>query len=645
MVPAAAHHSVGKTLTLSIVNFGGTGNGVVDDSHAFNGFGTFARNNTECSIVLLIPDGTFTFNQFVAFTALEGIPILTLQGNGTASILSNIVANAGPSLPDCFPNIRDYANGGVSDLIDSTFVGNTFVTLKTPANAANYPVGASAIVMSEDIQISSSNFSYPPNCNLFDFVHIRTADPATGIIQFFPGLNNAHSENNIDGSQPNPCGKARIWLLDTPTTSPTLFQINHLYKDIKIVSGPTPAWEYVGMGGEYIRWEDSTITGFSPSTAKRVELINVIQDGVAGNANEPDKLVDTFLLDGVTTEQSVVFQSSSINNVTIKNSTIGVFLGAGTAKNVLVENCILPIFGEGIAGSKFGHNLSTTLRDCVISQWAPFFFGVGWWVTGGANPLLIDGVSITYAADVITVPKTTPDLADWNVVPNVTHLNLATTASSYFTGDIGTALVTSLTEDATNIYYHVAGWPAALPAFATGVIYVSRSGPLYCYNLIGCTEAISASAATAAGKFPWQLLVRQFAEADGFSGTAGNMVGDFLSIEVTVANPTITPGNLWQLATNLVDATTMVGSQQLLINIDITIAGTRTFTQSALTGKVGNDDVLLAGVSQATMPVGKWAQTVPSWAYANGLPPTPRALTVDVTAEFDPGSDFRKAAP
>jgi hypothetical protein len=614
-----------------VVRFGAVGNGSKDNSAALLAFGIYGRAGSGSSVLALsVPAGTYKFNSSAAFKAFEGYSFV-ITGTGSPTF-QNSLSKSGPWIPDCFSNLhQDF--GGTADLIQTTAIGDTTVTLLRAAHASLYRVGSWVAVMSEDVQISASNFSYPPNANLFDYAEVVAHNATTGVVTLTPALTNLHKSTNIDGpsSNTNRCGKARIWLLDT---SPAKFNVSHTFIGLTVTLGPSPITTYLGMSGRTVTWQNSTIPGISPQIAESAKVIGC----TLTVENEPDKLVKNLLIKDTTSNVSMVFQSSSIDNLTIDNCTINVFLGTGTTKNVLIKNSTIALYGEGIAGSAFGHNLSTHIQNSSL-VWAHFHLP---WVVGGTHKRTIDGVNVTYASNVITVPKSTSDLADWNVVPGVTHANLCTGAFDYFTGDLGTVLVTSLTEDATNIYYHLSpGWGAALPGFANGKVYLSRHGSLTGSGLSGCKEALQLNAATAAGTYPWNLYTNTVLESDG-SNINWNVVGDLKSLTVTVTNPTAASGAVMVISTNVVDATTMANSFPLVIKIDLTIAGTRTFTQSALTGKTGNDTVLLNSIAQTKLPADKWAQTQPTIQHSNFVPGA-GSLIVAISATIDPGIAFRRA--
>lgn len=609
-----------------VTDFGGVGNGSTDNSTALNNFGIWARAQS-LSVTLTVPAGTYNFVLSDAFESLFDIPRLQIVG-AAGTIFQNTTNGSSPWMPASFSNLHEDA-GGVVALVASVAAGASSVTTLTAANAANYAVGQPVVIMSEDIQISSSNFSYPPNANLFDYVTVTGNNSVTGVVSFEPPLANSHLATNIDGVGTKLCGKARIWKLNgTFGGIPYEWGASHTYRGLDIRVPPAGGTPYISMVGHYQKWQGCIVGGISPQTADRIEFIG----GHITALSEPDKLVKTLVIDGAQIDNILVFQSSSIDDVLINDCTVDVFLGSGLAKRVVITDCDIAAYTEGIAGTSYGHNHSTVITGGTISSWPV------WGEYATATPLIIDGASITYASGIITLPKTLPDLANYNVIPNVTKINI-TSSSGWQTGDIGTGTVTSLTEDSTNIYIHIDTWPASLPAYSSGGrVLISRHGSFSMAGVTGCPEVVRACAAYARGKNHWQLLIDTLSAggSGNWNDTAGwGHSGNLISATFNVTSAAGGGSLLTLNCASMLVAATMVGAVAFQIKIDCTVTGQRTFTQGALTGKTGADTVLLNSVSQSTLPAAKWMQTPFTYAFSSGTP------TIEIELEFDSGSKFR----
>ena len=121
--------------------------------------------------------------------------------------------------------------------------GATSVTCLTPSQAANFTVGGSAVVMSLDIQY----YGYPPCCDQFDFVTVTAVNASTGVVTFAnDSLRYIHRADFPDGPPTGgsggniPCGKARIWPLDSTQNNdargalPCPWNVSHIYRGITI---------------------------------------------------------------------------------------------------------------------------------------------------------------------------------------------------------------------------------------------------------------------------------------------------------------------------------------------------------------------------------------------------------------------------
>lgn len=253
----------------------------------------------------------------------------------------------------------------------------------------------------------------------------------------------------------------------------------------------------------------------------------------------------------------------------------------------------------------------------------------------------IDGTNVIYDTGVFKVLKTGTQLASFGIALG-TMLNLVGPAG--FSGNLGTGIVTKISEDATYVLLQTTLPYVTLPSWATGGVWISRQTGYAARNCSGCDPIINQNKLTAQGLPVWtslDLLMTGWGTQPAGRGTFGFLgdasVGNIVSITVNVIQAYSTGPAQLQLSfgTYLAD---MSGSRIAYeIDVDLTVAGTRVFTQSALTGAVGTDQVLYNGVAQTTLKSGIWGDGTGEWAYflntGNLFPPP----TVQFLVQCDPG--------
>jgi hypothetical protein len=264
-------------------------------------------------------------------------------------------------------------------------------------------------------------------------------------------------------------------------------------------------------------------------------------------------------------------------------------------------------------GGYYGLSDSLVFENCRIT--APTYVEG---ILDGTKIESIDGVTVTYSNGKITIPKA--HAADgWGCVPGQ-HVGLVGpnfNSRDSFTADWGFGVVLSVTEDSSNVYIMTTLPYAALPAWspATNNIRFFGNMNVEFRNCWGSDRIRSYSEAYEAGQryFEYRRIVvgGQYNSYGAYS--FGDIAGELVSMSAKVIQPGSDSSLFikFQFAT-MDPASSMAvdGGGGVEVKFNIGVSGYRNFTQSALTGKTGTDDVLLNGVSQSAVPVrlinGQW---------------------------------------
>ncbi len=494
------------------------------------------------------------------------------------------------------------AGGLLSWLIDDTAVGDTQFKTQTHANAAAWKKGDPVLLTSLDLQYSGG---FPVNPDQFEYHTVAAdGDTSTGIVLLDSPIKYAHLTTFPDGGNSQPCGKARAWMLTAPanvvvdpmnapsTYTITLpFDVKHVFEGLTINQAAVPFGTYMTTLGGDITFIDCTTIGISPTIAGSVTYHN----HVITASSEPDKLVDKLVLDNVTATTSAVgFQSSSINRVDIINCRLKA-LDTGTAKYVTVTDCDIDLLG---LANTFGMNRSTVINGGVVRAYA------GGAPVGGLGSGQIDGVVVTYANGVITVPESSSVRAYWGLIPGMMIcLQVGGTFAGTFPGDAGVGIVTKLEEVSGNILIHTTLPYTTLPAWTNGKVLTSGYGRLYCPTASGCDFIRNAAGASRKGLKFWEYWRGQFANFQTNTNYVTELVGTPAEIVINIRQPSATAGAKFVLTFyNMIKDDTFDDPQSLAISIDATARGRRSITLAGFTGQQAGDTVTFGTTSLAHLP-------------------------------------------
>lgn len=451
--------------------YGANGNGVFDNATAFNAFRAAAlalnASSPNTSIVLnLSPKNVYAISDIYSLT---GIKNLIVQGNGAAIV--NINASIWPAdqltwffggpglIAQLTPMMasKGYLLNITSYRIASASVGATGVTTLTPADAANMVPGQWALVSSSCTVLAQN----PPSMRYLDYVKILTVNASTGAVTFDRALNNFHNENLpihfISGDDFT--SAANIFPM------PSQWNCRQIYRDTHFLQ-PThyPGFNpYALLQGLDVILEDCTVYGgYAPS---QVKTGYVSGSGVVNSSTgwEIDRMIEQF----------------SFSNCNMGGPILGVTTGGQIEfdKCVIIGNLRAP-YNSKISSCTISGNLDLSLAtNIVLENNNPIGGSVQYRTRApSAIQLTVDGTTVTYASNVITIPYT---LINTNAtVANFIGAIWEGCRIDHFvhnsnwgpSGDI--SIVKSITDDATNVYLYVASTTAS-GNLANGTVLVA----------------------------------------------------------------------------------------------------------------------------------------------------------------------------
>jgi hypothetical protein len=607
-----------------LVNFGwwgAIGDGATDNAPAWSGFGTWAQAQSAAGfgVDLFVEPGVYHYDNNLCWGALINIQRFYLKGYGATFV--NINSNYEPwfSL-----HIRNSGAGGAGDLINSTAVGDSSVTLVNSANGANYAVGDYVMVSSLDLQYGG----FPPNCDQFDYAQVTSISGAH--VYLDRALGYAHLSTFPDGANSSPCGKARITMLGRISAGDSLgsqWNIFHVYEGITIAPGASQSDRYyITMVGRHLKFLNCTLPPISPSMAGTIEINGCVITVATSSTNGsiPDKLVKDFIIDTTEFQGSfgIQFQNSSIDRVVFRNCKGGI---TGGSKQMLIQNCDMDFF-TSLSIAQYGLIRNITVENSIIRT-MPYLNSFG------GNAATIDGTNISYANGVIKALKS----AAYQLSVVLGQIVNLTNPNGY-SGNVGNGIVVSLTEDSSYVYITTSLPFAGLPGWASAVLPISVANAEF-INCYGCEDVLELSEARRKGFRWWEYGYQIFAGNSSPAGIGTALIGNLISVSVNVIQASRVAGSQFVIQSTYMLPISMTGSNlTLTITIDITVAGMRNFTQTALTGKTTNDSVVLNGAAQTTLPVGYWGKNYQA-AFENiGVGNSASGLAVvEYTIQIDSG--------
>jgi len=630
-----------------------------DNAPAWNRISHLGRQATAAGhgFKLYIPRGQYNFNAAnCGYQFFFGIEDLHIRGAGQdATILQNTYNGADGNLQRPISlssaGLYNFSRGTIrgvrrgrplSWLINTTSIGDKGVTLRTAADAEAFPLGAAVAITSIDTMPVQS---YPPNPGQFEYRTVTTAgNPSTGFVGLDAPVQNEHLSTLPDWSKKPaafPCGAARVWLLSSPNLVPDplaypalysldcTFNIHHVFEDLTIGVPLNMAAYGMSIGGKHVEYIRCGTPGPSPSIAHIVHH----QSCEFTSISEPDKMVTEWRLDEVQSPHTVGFQSASIENIIVNGGHFSGFIPGG--KYNTLNN---PNLGAFAFGAQYGFTRSTVINGGVIRGWTtnPFRDVVG------SSFNSIDGTSISYANGVFTVVKFGSLQATylWGLAIGQ-QLNIATKGGAW-SGDAGTGVVTSMTEDATKVYIGTTLPYASLPSWAGSnpIIRVRRQGALIVKGTTGCDQIRAAAAATLAGysQQGWGYVKTEFFDHQPALSYFNSGLGRPKEMVVNVDRPSTTRGSIFVLTVYLTPPSTFATRHTMVLMIDLTTKGKRVLSQSGFYGLQPADSIKFDGSTITKFPANLISVNSVYWRTSLAAPLNrDSSPIVDVELSMDPG--------
>jgi len=605
-IPSAAN-----VLNFNIISsFGAACNGITDDAPAFGAAGAAIAANPSAQsgtpVVLTIPVGAnCTLNSCVTGTSgrpvFYGIPNLTISEYGATVTMNSGAcgqwAGQGVTATGSFPP-------AISALFTTVSSGASCVTMVTPGQESQFPVGSWAIASNINLQVGG----YPQNNQVYEF--FKVASEGSGQVCFTTNLANNYSSAYPDyglDSPSGPCsgscgGPATLFGLYSGWN--TVFSIlGGTWND---VSGPVEV-EFIGNHVTLTDFSMPSAHGcYTPSSSLLIDLNNV---SIPNCQVVVDKFMGTMNINGGVFTQ-FVFESPAPNVLNINSGAVITTLnGQGP-----ITNCNNSTITTLVGARDYGANTSFNGNNCNIGSVSAAFFRTvvnsgGWTISSGVFTHAVAAQAISWPVPVSAVAG----------------------ASYFFTGQFPYEYfpftVTSLSQSLPNMSIATT-LPGGLPTVPTqsGNLYVAQEPypDWNCSNCYGSNSAVDFSQTGAQGTKLFTYSNRIYTCTNNIAAVQASNPGipvidlnsppageptiwgllTSLTINVTVAD---TSGNVtlpWQIGGTFnnfqVIDTTTGNAVSFGPIVSLKTTGTRTITPTTVTGTQTGDTLSAPGLISST---------------------------------------------
>jgi hypothetical protein len=238
--------------------------------------------------------------------------------------------------------------------------------------------------------------------------------------------------------------------------------------------------------------------------------------------------------------------------------------------------------------------ITTTLPYATLPGFASFITAVGSLVGGsGGTPGTYNNVPFTGGSGSGAIAVSIVVGAGGGVT--TVNVNAANGGNGYAVGDVLSAASGNI-GGVTGFSVHVT---------AIGSIFINRYPRVKVINSTGCDSILQLSELSekGSGYLPGQWYRNVLMGINSQNTSFSTYVGELIEIDVNVIQVDAIASATWALTgANAPAYPAFTSPANLVITIDTTILGKRTFTLAALTGKVGNDAVTLGGTTQTALP-------------------------------------------
>jgi hypothetical protein len=416
-------------------NFGAVGNGTTDDSAAFTAFQTWAKTLPSGATAVLDCTAGKTYTFALPYWPF-GIKKLIVNGNGCSFLCTSTNSNDEACIWTC-PGPQ-LGTPGLSyqpvlfELINSTSVGQTQVTLLTPSAASNFSVGETIMVASYDMLYSGQ----PPCFKFFEYPIITGVNTTTGILTLDRTLKYNHLATfPYLATLPYWSGMASIYKVEQAAP----WNITHVFNDITF-SHKTNASAYLYCTGRSVTFNRCTAAQWLPTAVGHLSLNECTQ--TYGNV-EFDKLNEIIEINGGVWPANI-FASFSTNELRFTNTKL--LQGYTVApKKLIFDN--VQVNGTGLSQTQlsgYGTVEYLSVKGGEHYQ-APRIGVTGSQITLGSN-------GVTFANDVITIPINTAVINQFATQADIGRvIEVVTNDAGTYIGTGNFATITNITGDGVNV--------------------------------------------------------------------------------------------------------------------------------------------------------------------------------------------------
>lgn len=380
-----------------------------------------------------------------------GVKLQSLKSGGSGSGARQPMHG---SLPFFFDRNRYDLTGnwGTGYDIDTVEEGSLTVTLKTPAETANFSVGGRALVYGFEHQGDAA----PPNCRYFEWVNVVAIDGGTGALTFSEPLQYRYDDKwpLTTFNTASPSGPGKIISLDSiysiDGTADRFYPLYQHVKGLEVVPNPNQnplGYDSVLLPGEYLYMTDVIHKNFTPSINKfcisnRCQFFNRV---------ELDKITDYVAFNDCYW-RAPILEMSGARTVVLSGGTMNI----GDWEDVTVTNQarggtlliqFMNIYGYGQASASTFHFTNSG----AFPQRRTTFRNNQFFSRSSTNPpacysqnlnptITIDGVG---PSDELLLTDTTPNSDIWRV------FEIGRPIYNRDTGDSG--IITAMDEDSGNL--------------------------------------------------------------------------------------------------------------------------------------------------------------------------------------------------
>ena len=570
-----------------------------DDASVFAQFNVWALANQGSSqVVQTLPTsgscwfGTQTGGGGGAIKWVAGIKDLVVEGNGTTLdglttpwYAGDATANTGSSI--CHKGLAEAT--GCTARIQTVSAGSSTIQLTSASLAAGYisrfsatpgATGNSILIagLNPQATVNPNSAGYPPNPTVFEWRQITAINGGTGVITLSTPLTYSYlstwpNYSSGNAGESDAGGPGTIYAMGANWNTRVEYKNLTMKQNGQINgSGRFVTYRNVSFNGSVTAGPTNNC-GAIPSQNETFAAYNT---DWAYCTIETDKITSNFILDTATANR-IDFQSSSIINFTMSNSTVAGSM-IGTAQNNTITDTSFGTFRPG--SNAYGNSLKTVCIRCNVTT----FDGTGGITQNSPTDYSMSGGVISFLNS--TADGAGPTNRIFAPLPG----NVFYITGGSFAGSIGLFNSQTITQDPTNTFVQT-NEAGGFPTFS-GYANVLQTHPAPQWTCDACTGdaafvatniQLGATALKPLAEFSKRTYSPSAQGSPGRLLARGKIVS--LTVDVTVAGTAAGALTLRPTAQSVQD--TVVQSSWTSFNwlpeINLKQTGTRVITPSGVT--------------------------------------------------------------